>query len=181
MTRVNDKSEIGLWVFGYGSLIWRPDMEFVTSHRAIARNWARRFWQGSHDHRGTPKAPGRVLTLVSIPDAVCEGRVFGIANQHLEQTLEELDYREKNGYRRQNLVVHSEQLGDIEALTYIAPEHNVAWLGNASDEAIAEQINRAHGPSGSNKDYVLELHKALENDGIHDKHVYDIANHLLKL
>jgi len=129
----NRHDHIGLWVFGYGSLIWRPTMEFAVAHRAKAQHWARRFWQGSHDHRGTVDAPGRVLTLVPMADALCEGRVFGIASEHIERTLIDLDYREKNGYKRQNLVVHTEELGDVEALTYIAPENNVAWLGDASN------------------------------------------------
>jgi len=175
----NRHDHIGLWVFGYGSLIWRPTMEFAVAHRAKAQHWARRFWQGSHDHRGTVDAPGRVLTLVPMADALCEGRVFGIASEHIERTLIDLDYREKNGYKRQNLVVHTEELGDVEALTYIAPENNVAWLGDASNLTIAEHIRQAHGPSGSNKDYVLELHKALEEDSIVDEHVAAIATFLL--
>ena len=172
---------VGLWVFGYGSLIWRPGMQYVVAHRATAYDWARRFWQGSHDHRGTVDAPGRVLTLVQLSGALCEGRVFGISNEHVEQTLTDLDYREKNGYQRQTLSVHAEGLGELDALTYIAPENNTAWLGHASNQAIAEQIYRSEGPSGSNKDYVLELHKALQNDSIHDAHVIDIASSVYAL
>ena len=130
-------------------------MDYVVAYRATAHHWARRFWQGSHDHRGTIDAPGRVLTLVPLNDAVCEGRVFGISHQHREQTLIDLDHREKNGYQRQQLNVHVQELGDIDALTYIAAENNYAWLGDASNQVIAEQILTAHGPSGANKDYVL--------------------------
>lgn len=153
-------------------------MPYIAAHRATARDWARRFWQGSHDHRGTIDAPGRVLTLVPIPNALCEGRVFGIAAENMEQTLIDLDHREKNGYERQNLIVQTESLGAIEALTYIAPKNNIAWLGEANTCEIAEQIICAHGPSGSNKDYVLELHSALQNDAIDDEHVNAIAQRL---
>ena len=167
--------QIGLWVFGYGSLIWRPAMEYEAAYRATAHNWARRFWQGSHDHRGTIDAPGRVLTMVPVADTNCEGRVFGIAKKNVKQTLIDLDYREKNGYERQRLTVHTDEVGEIEALSYIALENNHAWLGHASNQAIAEQIQLAHGPSGANRDYVLELHKALQNDSIFDEHVHAIA------
>ena len=154
-------------------------MPYIAVSRATVADWSRRFWQGSHDHRGTVDSPGRVLTLVPYPRAMCVGRVFGIANADVEQTLTDLDYREKNGYERQQLSVLSTEFGVIDALTYIAPDNNTAWLGDASDTEIAEQIRHSHGPSGSNKDYVLSLHAALIADGIHDEHIQAIAT-LLK-
>lgn len=170
-----------LWVFGYGSLIWRPAMQYQQALNAKSVHWARRFWQGSHDHRGTIDAPGRVLTLVPMPNAVCAGRVFQIAEEHVEKTLADLDYREKNGYERQWLEVSTEELGVVSALTYIAPEHNRAWLGDASIHHIAQQIYHAHGPSGANKDYVWELHQSLTNDGIDDEHISQVAQALNRL
>lgn len=170
-----------LWVFGYGSLIWRPAMQYQLAVNATALHWARRFWQGSHDHRGTIDAPGRVLTLVPKRDALCAGRVFQIAEEHVNKTLDELDYREKNGYERQWLDVSTDEFGIIKALTYIAPENNPAWLGDESIQAIAKQIYYAHGPSGANKDYVWELHDALTKDGIHDAHITQVAVELNRL
>lgn len=167
--------DVGLWIFGYGSIIWRPAMPYIVAYRASVTDWSRRFWQGSHDHRGTIESPGRVLTLVSFPGEHCEGRVFGIAKADVEQTLKDLDYREKNGYERQQLSVRTQELGSIDALTYIAPTNNSAWLGDASDKVIAEQIRHSHGPSGSNKEYVLSLHEALVADGIQDEHIQAIA------
>jgi len=164
-----------LWVFGYGSLIWRPDMPYSHAVSAFADGWARRFWQGSHDHRGTEAAPGRVLTLVPMAGERCEGRVFGIPENRIEETLENLDYREKNGYERQQLQVTTAEFGVLNALTYIAPENNIAWLGDATNESIARQIRTSVGPSGSNTDYVLSLHDALQADQIHDSHIAEIA------
>ena len=85
-----------LWLFGYGSLIFKADFPFLERHPASIAGWSRRFWQGSHDHRGTPDAPGRVVTLVEDPGAVCHGRAYRVSSD----TLAHLDHREKNGYLR---------------------------------------------------------------------------------
>lgn len=150
-------------------------MPYIANYQATVDGWSRRFWQGSHDHRGTVESPGRVLTLVPMEGENCIGRVFAIASENVERTLAELDYREKNGYERQLLSVHTREIGEIDALTYIAPAGNPAWLGYATDEAIAEQIQHSCGPSGLNSDYVLSLNRALIAEGIHDQHIQSIA------
>ncbi len=170
-----DTDKVGLWVYGYGSIIWRPDIPYAEALWASADGWTRRFWQGSHDHRGTIDAPGRVLTMVPDASACCSGRVFGVERAHVRQVLSDLDHREKNGYQRQTLKVYTEELGVLSALTYIATPENEAWLGEATDTAIAEQISRAHGPSGPNTDYVLSLHDTLLEQGIRDDHIQSIA------
>ena len=176
---MTDADDVGLWVYGYGSIIWRPAIPYSVALWATADGWSRRFWQGSHDHRGTVESPGRVLTLVPVAAAQCEGRVFGIAKPDVKQVLKDLDYREKNGYERQQLSVSTQELGSIDALTYIAPPSNSAWLGDASDEAIADQIRHSVGPSGTNTDYVLGLHDALVAEGIQDEHIHAIAKLLI--
>jgi len=170
-----------LWVFGYGSLIWRPAMQYQRAVNATLTHWARRFWQGSHDHRGSIQSPGRVLTLVPMTDAVCHGRLFEIPDAQVKQPLADLDYREKNGYERQWLEVATEEFGVVNALTYIAVEGNRAWLGFDSIENIAHQIFHAQGPSGFNKDYVWELHNALQQEAIEDPHISEDAQALNRL
>lgn len=161
------------WVFGYGSLIWRQDFPFLEARPASVRDWARRFWQGSHDHRGVVDAPGRVVTLVEAPGERCYGRAFLVE----ERVFEHLDHREKNGYERLDLPVIFDD-GAATATTYVAPIGNGAYLGPAPLDDMIAQIERSAGESGSNREYVLELARALEELGADDPHVRALARRL---
>ncbi|QOR39898.1 gamma-glutamylcyclotransferase [Billgrantia diversa] len=156
-----------IWLFGYGSLIWKAEFPFHEHRPAHIEGWARRFWQGSHDHRGTPEAPGRVATLVESPYSVCQGMAYRID----ADTLGPLDVREKNGYLRERVILHFQDGSHAEGLIYLATEDNAAFLGDAPLEEMARQIATAHGPSGANRDYLLNLAAALENLGAQDEHV----------
>ncbi|PXX98608.1 gamma-glutamylcyclotransferase [Halomonas sp. LBP4] len=167
-----------IWLFGYGSLIWKADFPFLERRPAHIHGWVRRFWQGSHDHRGTPEAPGRVATLVREPGAICHGMAYRIA----PEVLRPLDVREKNGYLREVIRLHFDdgqgEGENAEGLVYLATEDNAAFLGEAPLDAIAEQIAMAHGPSGPNRDYLLNLAQALRDLGVDDPHVFALARRL---
>jgi glutathione-specific gamma-glutamylcyclotransferase len=165
-----------VWLFGYGSLIYKADFPYLERRPARIRGWLRRFWQGSHDHRGTPDAPGRVATLVPAHDAVCAGMAYRVA----PHVFDHLDVREKNGYLRFTTPLDFGN-AQAEGLVYIAAEDNAAWLGPASEEAIARHVATSHGPSGSNRDYVLRLAEALRELGETDNHVFAIERHLRTL
>jgi len=165
-----------VWLFGYGSLIFKADFPFLERRAASIAGWTRRFWQGSHDHRGTETAPGRVLTLVRDADAVCAGMAYLIT----PQVFAHLDYREKNGYLRLAIGIDFNGGGSQQGLVYIAAEDNAAFLGEAAERDIARQIADASGPSGRNRDYLLELADALRNLGKDDAHVFAIEQHLIE-
>jgi cation transport regulator ChaC len=165
-----------LWLFGYGSLIYKVDFPFLQRRPAVIRGWERRFWQGSHDHRGTPAAPGRVVTLVENAGAFCEGMAFEIT----PDVFEHLDHREKNGYLRVVVDVQFADGASEEALVYIAGPDNPAYLGPASEADIAAQIDHAVGPSGLNRDYLLHLADALRDLGAEDAHVFGLERLLRK-
>ncbi|MDX1499622.1 MAG: gamma-glutamylcyclotransferase [Woeseiaceae bacterium] len=157
------------WVFGYASLIWRQDFPFLDSRRARIEGWARRLWQGSHDHRGTATDPGRVATLVEAPGETCDGRAFLVE----PDVFEHLDHREKNGYERLPVRIRFDD-ATIDGVTYVAPRGNHAFLGPAPLAEMATQIRRCRGESGSNVDYVLELARALRDHGIDDPHIFGV-------
>jgi len=166
-----------LWLFGYGSLIYKAGFDYIERRPARITGWERRFWQGSHDHRGTPEAPGRVATLVSAPDAVCAGMAYRVT----PAVFGHLDHREKNGYLRSVVTMTFDDGSHADGLVYIATEDNAAFLGSASDDAIARQIALSHGPSGPNRDYLLDLAAALRELGEQDAHVFDIETALRRI
>lgn len=164
------------WVFGYGSLIWKQDFPFLEWRVGHINGWARRFWQGSHDHRGTPCSPGRVLTLIEAPGQRCGGRAFLVE----PDVFEHLDHREKNGYERIAVdIVFSG--GAKQGVVYRASPDNHAFLGDAPLDEIATHIAASSGPSGPNRDYLLELASALRELGEADEHVFALESRLLEL
>ena len=166
-----------VWLFGYGSLIYKVDFDYLACKPARIANWTRRFWQGSHDHRGTPEVPGRVATLVVEPNTSCVGMAYKVS----PEVFEHLDHREKNGYLRLTTQLHFADGSEAEGLVYIATEDNVAFLGPASEADIAKHIANSKGPSGPNDEYLLELAKALRELNAQDDHVFTIEQHLLAL
>ena len=164
------------WVFGYGSLIWKQGFPYLDAKPARILGWARRFWQGSHDHRGVPEDPGRVVTLVESPGNWCVGRAFLVG----PEVFHHLDHREKNGYAHLDVTIHLAN-GPVEGVTYHAPPNNPAFLGDAPVDEIVGQIARCSGESGRNLDYVLELAQSLRALGTHDAHVFHLEERLRSL
>ena len=164
------------WVFGYGSLIWRPDFEFIESQPADLSGYKRRFWQGSHDHRGVPEQPGRVVTLIPQPDTHCTGKAYLIEAEVVQRTFERLDHREKNGYERVHTTLNLHDGRAVEGLVYIAPRNNFAYLGEAPLPEVAQQILHSVGPSGRNIDYLFDLADALRELQAHDPHIFELES-----
>lgn len=164
------------WIFGYGSLIWRPDFPFVDRRIASIDGWARRFWQGSTDHRGVPGAPGRVVTLVEAPGETCWGMAYQVADEVRDEVIAHLDYREKGGYRLEEVELAFADLSRAaeRGLMYHAAVGNPNYLGEAPSADIAAQVRRSRGPSGDNLEYVVELAEALRAMGAEDPHVFEI-------
>jgi cation transport protein ChaC len=175
MTQFDSHAEV--WLFGYGSLIFKADFPFLARRPASITGWTRRFWQGSHDHRGTVDAPGRVVTLVPEAGAVCHGMAYLVTPEEFAH----LDYREKNGYLRVATTMTFDDGGTDEGLVYIATSDNAAFLGEAPEDEIARQIATASGPSGPNRDYLLALAQALRDMQKNDSHVQRIECYLAKL
>jgi len=170
-----------VWVFGYGSLIWRPAMAYVARRAGRVDGWARRFWQASTDHRGTTEAPGRVLTLVE-SDGVLWGMAYAIARAAWPETEAALELREQQGYARLSVdigLTAGEQAGrvteTVAGLLYVATPANPYFVGPEPLEVTADVVRRSRGPSGNNVDYVLELDRTLAAMGAADPEVSALA------
>jgi glutathione-specific gamma-glutamylcyclotransferase len=188
-------SDESLWIFGYGSLVWRPAFRHRRSAPASIEGWARRFWQGSTDHRGLPASPGRVVTLLSEKDPAiradseacepCWGSAYEVSVADRDRVLAELDHRERGGYARIEVEItlrtSTERDRPVAGLMYVAHTDNENYLGPASVDAIAEQILGAAGPSGTNPEYVFELAASLRRMKATDRHVFSIESTLARL
>ncbi|HJL20432.1 MAG TPA: gamma-glutamylcyclotransferase [Sandaracinaceae bacterium LLY-WYZ-13_1] len=163
------------WIFGYGSLVWRPAFEHLERRPARLRGWARRFWQGSTDHRGVPGAPGRVVTLVEAPEATTAGMAYRVSDDVFEAVIAKLDHREKGGYERRVVALEAHGGARLSALVYLAGPSNPHYLGPAAADRIVAQIDRARGPSGPNDEYLLRLERWLRDVGERDAHVFELA------
>lgn len=97
-----------MWVFGYGSLIWKADFpheKIVVGH---IKGYVRRFYQKSTDHRGIPSRPGRVVTLLTSDDSNDQvwGVAYKISSQDIDSVVKHLDFREKGGYERKRVLFY---------------------------------------------------------------------------
>ena len=161
-----------VWIFGYGSLVWRPAFAFTDRRTAWIGGFARRFWQGSTDHRGVPGSPGRVVTLLPEPSTRCFGVAYRVPDCDSEGVLANLDHRERGGYERHAVDLHFCDGTGTAGLVYIATPSNPNYLGPAPLDQIAAQVARARGPSGSNSEYVHELARSLREMPADDEHVF---------
>jgi len=150
-----------VWVFGYGSLVWKTDFEYSSKLYGYIEGYERTFYQGSTKHRGTEEKPGRVCTM--IPNKM--GKVWGVAfevkgKHQIAKAMEHLGLREcvLGGYDTIFVPFHDEnETLTKDALVFIALPSNPLYLGDCSIEKMAHQIVNSKGQSGYNVEYVTKL------------------------
>jgi glutathione-specific gamma-glutamylcyclotransferase len=157
-----------LWVFGYGSLMWRPGFAYTRRCKAILRGWRRSLCVYSHVYRGSPDRPGLVLGLDR--GGACPGVAFQVDQALRETTIRYLRERE------QVTAVYLERVAPIRlecgqrvlAVTYVADRLHEQYAGRLEREAMLECVRAGKGRSGDNAEYVLETYDHLRAIGVRD-------------
>ncbi|KAJ6460081.1 ChaC-like protein [Mycena vitilis] len=183
-------------VFGYGSLIFKPPPNVVAQVPGFLKGYVRRFAQKSHDHRGTPENPGRVVTLVhkedwdlfsgsdAFPD---EDTVWGVAYtidpEYEADVRAYLDHREKDGYTMETMPIYgvvdgTETVIISNAYCYVGRKDNPSFIGSEPLPALARRIWVSVGPSGPNKEYLYNLADAVRelSPASYDKHLFALED-----
>jgi glutathione-specific gamma-glutamylcyclotransferase len=166
-----------LWVFGYGSLMWRPGFDFIEQVPARLIGEHRALCVYSFVHRGTPEKPGLVLGLDR--GGACRGLAFRVPEQRREETIAYLRAREQvtSVYREvmRSVWLENDARQRVSALTYVVDRGHVQYAGRLSLHEQLSHVRQGHGQSGANRDYVTSTVKAIEAQGFRDTQLHRLA------
>ncbi len=168
------------WVFGYGSLIWRPGFAHVETRRARLYGYRRSLCVYSFVHRGTRERPGLVLGLDR--GGSCIGLAFRVPGELRDEVLSYLRERElvTSVYLERVLDISLDGNGaaageSVKAVAYIVDRQHEQYAGGLDAAHAASVIRGAVGRSGNNEDYVLSTLEHLRALGIRDHWLEEVA------
>jgi cation transport protein ChaC len=166
------------WVFGYGSLIWKPGFAHTETERARLHGYRRSLCVRSHVHRGTPQRPGLVLGLDR--GGSCIGLAFRVPLELRDEVMAYLRERElvTNVYLERTLPVRLATGRTVAAICYVVDRQHVQYAGKLEEGQAAEIVRGASGKSGRNEDYVVSTVQHLEALGIRDHWMEAVARRL---
>ncbi|MDO9125531.1 MAG: gamma-glutamylcyclotransferase [Parvibaculum sp.] len=159
-----------LWVFGYGSLMWRPGFEHEERRPARLRGYHRSFCVYSHVHRGTPEKPGLVFGLDA--GGSCRGVAFRVAASRADETRRYLQAREQVTLVYRDVVKPVELVDDgtrVEALCFVVDRAHGQYAGRLAFEDQVRLIAEGEGRSGLNPDYLESTVRHLDEAGLKDE------------
>lgn len=165
------------WVFAYGSLLWRPEFEFIEQKLATLKGHHRALCLWSRINRGTPENPGLVFGLEK--GGSCGGMIFRIAANQVEQTFHSLWAREMmTGAYHPSWIDCDTAQGTISALAFVINRQTPGYVSTLPMDELVRIVMNAHGKYGSCFEYVEQTHIALEALGIADAHLEDLVTRI---
>lgn len=165
-----DETHSDLWVFAYGSLMWKPGFAFAERRRATLPGYVRRFCLDSVTYRGTPEYPGLVLALDEEAGGACEGVAYRVPAAERAETHAYLRARElvTYSYLERFLPLDLDGGARVNALAYVMDRSHQQYRGGLSHAEQAQVIATAHGPAGSNAEYLENTITHLNEIGVTD-------------
>jgi cation transport protein ChaC len=180
MDMLTDPAAGDLWVFGYGSLMWRPGFEFTERQDARLIGAHRALCVYSFVHRGTPERPGLVLGLDR--GGACRGIAYRVPAALRAQTVAYLRAREQVTmvYREfmRTIRLSGSPERPLTALCYMVDRSHPQYAGRLSLEQQVHLVRQGHGKSGHNRDYVIETVAALERLGYRESELHLLVEKL---
>jgi cation transport protein ChaC len=163
------------WLFAYGSLIWKPEVEHIEVRRGTARGWHRAFCFRIERWRGTKEQPGLMMSLDR--GGECQRVVFRLPSENLEDQLGTLVRREMTVKPANNIprwvAVETDQ-GPLRAIAFTMNRQSRFYTGKLPPEEVADVLARACGHWGSCAEYLYNTVAHLQEQGIHDRHLWQL-------
>jgi len=165
-----------LWIFGYASLIWRPDFDFEERRPALVRGWHRALRMWSRINRGTPDVPGLVFALLT--GGSCHGVVFRVRRAQVRAVLQTLWEREMpTGVYDPRWLLCTTSHGPVSALAFTLSRHSPNFAGTLSPAQYRHIFTHARGRYGTAQDYARQTYEALRAHGIRDRALEALLTH----
>ncbi len=158
------------WVFGYASLIWRPEFDAAEHRPALVRGWHRALRMRSRVNRGTPQQPGLVFAL--LPGGACRGMVYRLRAEQAEAELDRLWAREMpTGVYDARLLPCRTPQGPVLALAFTLSRRSEACLPHLPEAELVHILRHARGRYGSTLEYLAQTAQALHERGVRDREI----------
>ena len=160
-----------LWVFGYASLIWRPEFQAAEQRPALVHGWHRTLRMRSRINRGTPERPGLVFAL--LPGGACRGEVYRLPAQDATAELHRLWQREMptGGVYTPRWLPCRTPHGTVPALAFTLSRRSDAYHRHLPDDQLLDILRHARGRYGTTLAYLAQTAHALRARGIRDREI----------
>ncbi len=158
------------WVFGYASLIWRPEFDAAEHRSALVHGWHRALRMRSRVNRGTPQQPGLVFAL--LPGGACRGVVYRLRPESAEQEIERLWAREMpTGVYDARLLPCRTPQGPVAGLAFTLSRRSESCLPRLPEAELLHILRHARGRYGSTLEYLALTAAALRERGVRDREI----------